>query len=160
MIATRKPLLALTASDLMTPAVLVLPEDMGLPAAARLLGRQQVSGAPVVDDRGRCTGVLSTTDFMRWAEGAPRGGRPPEDVPGPEWQLLVPEELSGDRVRAHMTPDPVTVPPDTPLVALARMMFEAHIHRLIVVDAEGRPTGVVTTTDVLAALVRAEEEAP
>jgi predicted transcriptional regulator len=37
---------------------------------------------------------------------------------------------------------------------MAELMMEAHVHRLIVVDAESHPVGVVTTTDILAALIR------
>jgi CBS domain-containing protein len=32
------------------------------------------------------------------------------------------------------------------------MMIDAHIHRVIVVDEEERPIGIVSNTDVLAAL--------
>jgi predicted transcriptional regulator len=36
---------------------------------------------------------------------------------------------------------------------LARMMLDAHIHRVIVVDEQNRPVGVVSSTDILAAVV-------
>lgn len=58
---------ALTAADLMTQEVVVLREKMPLREAARLLIQRGISGAPVVDDVGRCVGVLSTTDFVRLA---------------------------------------------------------------------------------------------
>jgi CBS domain-containing protein len=51
-----------------------------------------------------------------------------------------------------MTPDPVTARPVTSLHVLARMMIDAHVHRIIVVDVEGKPVGVVSSTEVLAAL--------
>ena len=51
-----------------------------------------------------------------------------------------------------MTADPVTALPTTQVRELARMMIDAHIHRIIIVDEEKRPVGVVSTTDVLAAL--------
>jgi predicted transcriptional regulator len=44
---------------------------------------------------------------------------------------------------------------NTPIGDLARMMIDAHIHRLIVVDDAGRPAGVVSSTDLLAALAAA-----
>ena len=59
---------SLTASDLMSRAVLVIPHEMSLRGAARLLSRTHLSGAPVVDCDGHCVGVLSTTDFMRFIE--------------------------------------------------------------------------------------------
>jgi predicted transcriptional regulator len=34
-------------------------------------------------------------------------------------------------------------------------MLEAHVHRLIVLDEEGRPIGVVSPTDILGAVANA-----
>jgi CBS domain-containing protein len=31
-------------------------------------------------------------------------------------------------------------------------MLDAHIHRVFILDAQGRPAGVVTATDILAAV--------
>ena len=38
------------------------------------------------------------------------------------------------------------------------MMIDAHIHRVIVVDEDRIPVGVVSSTDILAALAYAEGE--
>ncbi len=200
--ATRKPLIALKAADLMSRDVVTVPEGMSLRAAAHLLFQNQISGAPVVDASGRCIGVLSAADFVRWAI---EGGHGAEDVPLPacpyqvkgrlltgegavictlaegccplqvmrptttgrhtavcrqptgvlcDWQQVT-EDLPRDAVRHHMTADVVTTSPQTPLPELARMMIDAHIHRVIVVDAGRRPVGVVSSTDLLAALARA-----
>lgn len=75
-----------------------------------------------------------------------------------DWQMVDVEKLPTDEVRRFMTPDPVAVPPTTPLRTLARMMIDAHIHRIIVVDEEGRPVGVVSSTDILAALAYSAAE--
>lgn len=45
----------------------------------------------------------------------------------------------------------------TPIRELARQMIDAHIHRIIVVDDENRPLGIVSSTDLLAALAYTEE---
>ena len=64
-----KPLLALIADDLMTDSVTLIPREMSIQAAAHLLHQAKVSGAPVVDDVGRCVGVLSAGDFLVLAAG-------------------------------------------------------------------------------------------
>ena len=69
-----------------------------------------------------------------------------------DWQMVEPEKLPADAVRRFMTADPVTARPDTPVRALARMMIDAHIHRVVVVDEKRVPVGVVSSTDLLAAL--------
>lgn len=69
-----------------------------------------------------------------------------------DWQIVELEKLPMNPVRQYMTADPVTVRPDTSIRVLARMMLDAHIHRVIVVDERQRPIGVVSGTDMLAAL--------
>jgi len=152
-----KPLLDMTAADVMSQSVVLVPQEMSLPAAGRLLSQAQVSGAPVVDATGRCIGVLSATDFMNWAQHERGGGlRSLEDSVCFPWQLLEAERLPQEAVSRHMTPDPVTAVPSTRLGILAQMMLDAHIHRVIVVDKARRPIGIVSTTDVLAAVACAE----
>ncbi len=68
-------------------------------------------------------------------------------------QVVDVEKLPADEVRQFMTADPVTVPPETPIRVLARLMMDAHIHRIIVVDVQRKPIGIVSSTDVLAAVV-------
>jgi CBS domain-containing membrane protein len=158
-LAPHKPLLALTAHDLMSEALLMVPREMSLPMAARLLSRANVSGAPVVDDAGRCVGVLSATDFIHWAEN-PAAHRPQPHAQHEAcaaWQILDTDELPEEAVGRFMTADPVMVDPSAGIGKLAHMMLDAHIHRVIVVDHDHRPIGIVSATDILAAVARAEQ---
>lgn len=140
-----------TAADLMTSAPTTIPQEMSLRAAARLLSQDQISGAPVVDASGRCIGVFSSSDVVRWARRAEATTILLEAEPGCmcEWQVLDDERLPADQVHHYMTADAVTAPPRTSIVELARMMRDAHIHRVIIVDAMQRPVGIVTSTDLL-----------
>src|SRR5262249_54031616 len=61
-----------------------------------------------------------------------------------DWQVVEVEKLPTEEVRHTMTADPVTVPPDTAITTLARLMIDAHVHRVIVVDEEHRPVGIVS----------------
>lgn len=152
-----KPLTALTAEDVMSRNLLVIPHRMSLRAAACMLSRADITGAPVVDEAGVCAGVISAVDFLHFAQN----GRPP--VPRPTtggistaWQMVEMEQVPTEEVSAYMTKDPVTVHPAATLVEIARIMMEAHIHRVIVVDAKKRPVGVVSSTDIVAAVAREE----
>jgi CBS domain-containing protein len=69
-----------------------------------------------------------------------------------DWQVVDLENLPLEGVHEFMTPDPVTAGPHTSIRKLARMMIDAHIHRIIVVDEDGSPIGLVSSTDLLAAL--------
>jgi CBS-domain-containing membrane protein len=169
MLVLAKSLLALTARDLMKGDVVTIARDMGMQAAARCLEQMHVSGAPVVDVEGRCVGVLSSHDFVACCAAnrnrcsqhraeAHRGPCPSRDGVGSDWQIVEVAESVEGMVRDRMTPDPVTARPETPIAQLARMMVDAHVHRLIIVDEQRRPLGIVSTTDLVAALARAEQD--
>jgi CBS domain-containing protein len=158
MVATLKPFLSLTANDLMSRELVLIPQEMSLRRAAQWLSQDHISGAPVVDAEGRCIGVLSATDFMRWAEKEHQA--PPAAQASPAsvysaWQVMAVETLPTDAVSTYMTANPVMVAPHTPISDLARFMIDAHIHRVIVVDKERRPIGLVSSTDILAAVAHA-----
>jgi CBS-domain-containing membrane protein len=159
MTATDKPLDDLCAADVMSRDLVLIPDDISLQDAARRLVRNQVSGAPVVDYRGVLVGVLSSSDFLRGSaqmQNAPGGGMSP--CVYAEWQVVDVDQLPDESVHKRMTADPVTAQEDTPVSAIARLMVDAHIHRVIIVDEERMPKGIVTSTDILAAVARLADE--
>ncbi len=149
--AAARPLLALTAADLMTAPVMTIHQDTALREAARLLCKADISGAPVVDPQGRCVGVLSSHDFVTWAgkEGSVT------NFIAPWGEMIDVDDAPDDELRHYMTARPVTVGPRATIGELAQKMVDAHIHRVLVVIDGGRPRGIVTSTDVLAAVARA-----
>lgn len=152
--ASAKPFLALTAADLMTDPVMTIPENMLLREAASLLSGSGISGAPVVDAEGRCLGVLSSSDFVTWAG---KGGDPAEEAKttsfiAPWGEVINIDDSPDSEIRHYMTARPITVTPATPIGELAQKMVDAHIHRVLVVVDVNRPRGIVTSTDVLAAV--------
>lgn len=154
MIPTGKPFLALTANDLMSREVEAVPRAMSLRAAAHLLSQARISGAPVVDAEGKCVGVLSATDFVHWAEDQEYVTAASPGCVHSAWQSLDYDTLPTEEVGAYMTADPIVVPPHTKVSDLAQMMIDAHIHRIIVVDQRQRPVGIVSATDIVAAVAQ------
>lgn len=156
MLATRKPFETLIAADVMSCDVMMIPEHMALRTAAHLLSQTRISGAPVIDGDGVCVGVISTTDFVHWAEGKPARRQKVCEMECVclDWQVVEMSLLPDDSVGSYMTPDPVTADENASLPALAGKMIDAHIHRVIIVDRYKRPVGIVSTTDILAALAQ------
>jgi predicted transcriptional regulator len=74
--------------------------------------------------------------------------------------MLDHEEHAESMVHDVMTRDPVTVSIRASIGELSRMMLDAHIHRVVVVDDDDKPVGIVSTTDILAAVAQAEALAP
>ena len=157
MLTIDQSLRTLTAADLMKHPVVTIPQDMSLRGAAQLLQKEQISGAPVVDPEGNCVGVLSTTDLLKWAEDA--GTTQTVHCPScpevcSEWQVIDLAILPRDEVRYHMSIDVVSCSMNEPVTSLARKMLDAHIHRIFVLDSYRRPVGIVSSTDILAAVAR------
>jgi CBS domain-containing protein len=63
----------------------------------------------------------------------------------------------GMRARDLMTPDPVTIPPETPLAVVARTLAERGFSGAPVTDAEGRLVGMVTEGDLIRRLAAPED---
>ena len=160
------------AGEIMTKTVECLRPSDRLSDAVSLFLRDQISGAPVVDDSGVCVGVLSTTDIVHYDEKHSRATKTPGvhharhssfDTwePGNRWWCefgRISEEIQSQLdacVADFMTRDLVSVTEETSLGVLVRQMFDAHVHRILVLDGARRLMGVITTMDVLGALLRA-----
>jgi CBS-domain-containing membrane protein len=63
-----------------------------------------------------------------------------------------------DTVQDHMSRSVQSVRPEQTLLTAARIMCAQHVHRLPVLDVEGRSIGLLTSMDVVAALVNAIDE--
>jgi CBS domain-containing protein len=109
----------------------------------------------VIDAAGRCVGVLSSTDFVRVAgtggEACTVHCTRPLSVDAC-WQVVDLEFLPNDEVGWHMTKDPVTAPATARVTELARVMRRVHIHRVVILDEERHPVGIVTSSDILGAV--------
>jgi CBS-domain-containing membrane protein len=149
-------LVELTAEGLMTRNVLVISQHMSLKAAAHLLAQADVSGAPVVDDEGRCVGVLSAADLVHWVDrGQPTTNPCNADASGCcDWQVDGLDGLPEDEVSRYMTTNVVATGPETRVGEMARWMRDAHIHRIVIVNERRRPIGLVSSMDVMAAVAR------
>lgn len=117
------------ALDLMTRPVVTLGLDRSTADALEILGRHRFRHLPVVDGEGRLVGILSDRDLPQDSGGAPR---PVEEV---------------------MTRKVLTGTPGTEIRAIARVLVHERIHSLPILDDLRRPVGILTTTDILRALV-------
>lgn len=136
-------LLTLKVKDVMTRRVVCVKADQTLPEAACLFVDKGISGAPVVDSDGYCVGVLSAIDYVRREHVMQ--GKPAEGT-------------ANQRVHQQMSAGVRSVQPEQTLLMAARIMCEKHLHRLPVLAPDGKPVGLITSMDVVAALVNAIDE--
>lgn len=123
----------LLVADVMTIDPVIVGLDATVEAAETLLGTYRVSGLPVVDGAGHLVGVLSRTDLL--LEG------------GPILSQLLRGRASGLRVGELMSSPPVTISPTATLLVAARVMRDEHVHRLVVVNEQDVPMGILSATD-------------
>jgi len=158
--STIQRLSTLQVSDAMTPRVVTISANSTMAEAADLLSEKQITGAPVVDEKGHCIGVISGTDFIHSkAEELVRHDTVPDflasQLPSGTYSI---EHVQHDLVRHHMSPAVQTVGHSDPLLSAAKMMCQQHVHRLIVLDESGAPVGILTSLDLVATLVSSVEE--
>ena len=121
-----------TVESVMTVSPVVISEEEAIAGVAELLAGYQISGLPVVDAEDRLVGVISQTDLIR-LQGA--------SIPWTGWHGLI--------VRDVMTWPAQTIDGTASLDDAARQMTAAGIHRLIVVDDEQAPIGVISESDLI-----------
>jgi CBS domain-containing protein len=122
-----------TVADVMTLDPVTVDVDDSVEQAERLLREYRITGLPVMAANGRLVGVISQTDLL-W-----RG-----DLP---ISVLLRKKPSGLRVGELMSSPALTVPLAAALPEAARIMRDAHVHRLVAVNDEGRPVGVIAAMD-------------
>jgi CBS domain-containing protein len=119
--------------EVMTKRVVTVPLGATLADATPILVANRISGAPVVDPEGRVVGVLSEADCLSHPAGA---------------ETTVAEAMSAPAR---------TIEPGQRINEAARIMVEAHINRLPVVD-EAKLVGIVSRADLVRALAVQEIE--
>jgi CBS domain-containing protein len=152
----------ITASDVMNPEVLTVPDDLPVAELASFLVEREISGAPVANAAGNLVGVVSVTDIALAASGGAERERRGDFFRAWDGRVTAEEmerfDLDGEglTVRDIMTPSVYSVPEDTPVSEIAEIMVDSHIHRLLVTRNE-KVVGIVSTSDLLGLLV--EEKA-
>jgi predicted transcriptional regulator len=146
----------LKVQDLMSRKVIEVSANQTMGEAAKAFAESDVSSAPVIDDQGRCVGMLSAADFM--PRDCPQNsdmGRHEMTHRGPDDGFAI--ESPSDMVSRYMSDAVQSVAANESLLQAARVMCAEHIHHLPVLEGE-RPVGVVSTMDIVAALINAVDE--
>lgn len=146
------------ARDLMRTRVLGLETGMPIEEAIRRLAEARVGGAPVVDAAGRLVGMLTLSDITNPEhEPSPRvssAGAALESVGDEDAELESDIEgysaaaTPGDTVADWMSPEVISVRPDSTLKHICTTLAEQGIHRVVVVDRQ-KLVGIISTSDVV-----------
>jgi CBS-domain-containing membrane protein len=139
----------LCVADVMTRDVVSVSTTHSMLDVACRFVEHDVTGAPVTDEEGRCVGFFSSADFLRRELRARQ-----ESADSASGDSLAQQAEVGRFMSGRVT----TIKPGDSLLAAARLMCENHLHRLPVVDDSGHVVGILSTMDVVAALVNSIDE--
>ena len=154
--AYRRRLGGLRCADIMSRELKTAEFGTPLREAWALLHRHRIKALPVVDRAQRVVGILTVADFMRAAE-------------------LDRHDGLAERLRRLLTPTPTThsdkpevvgqimtravrvASAERPLAELVPLFAEGGHHHIPIVGSEARLVGIITQSDLVAALARGHE---
>jgi len=147
----------LKARDIMTKDPVVVSPQTKINEAAAILLENRFNGLPVVDEKGNLVGIISQDDLIFQQK----------KIPVPSFFTVLDstislfsekkiqrevEKIAATTVEEAMTPDPITVTPETSVEDIATLMVRKNIHTLPVVDGT-RLVGIVGKEDILKTLM-------
>ena len=112
-----------TVADVMVKDVLTVEPTSSIGEAAEKMNAAKVGAVVVVEDFVRIVGIITERDLLRAVAQRARAAEA--------------------RVRQWMTPDPLTIEPETSIEDAAKIMFENNFRHLPVVK-DGRSLGIVS----------------
>jgi CBS-domain-containing membrane protein len=147
----------LKVEDIMTKDVITVSPDTEILVATKILLEKHINGVPVLDDAGNLVGILCQSDLIVQQKKIPTpslftlldGFIPLTSQKKIEKEV---QKIAATTVAQAMTPNPVVVPPDTTIEAVAALMVDKSFHTLPVVD-EGKLIGIIGKEDVLRTLM-------
>jgi CBS domain-containing protein len=140
--------------DVMTTDIATADRSMTYKQVVRLMTDRRVNAVPVVDSSHSVVGMVSEADVLRKQEDNPRRLGVGMGRRGRRERNRADARIVGEL----MTSPAITIHPDAPLSAAARLMNAHHIRRLPVVNGSGELVGVVSRRDLMKVFLRPDTE--
>lgn len=151
----------LKVKDIMTKELITVSPETEIVHATKLLLENRINGVPVTNETGKLVGILCQSDLIAQQKKLP--------VPSffsfldglitltsmKHFEKEV-QKIAAITVAQAMTPNPVTVRPDTDIEAVAALMVDNSFHTIPVVD-DGELVGIVGKEDILRTLIPRSE---
>ncbi len=123
----------------MTSPAVTARGDEALGHVTQRLVERNLKRLPVVDDQGKLIGMISRVDVLRAVVGESSAAQ--ETAPAPHPGQTLAEVMSARVPTVHVNDD---------LADVLRAMLEAGVTRVIVLDEQEHPVGVITDGDLVA----------
>jgi len=142
----------------MTTEVLTVSPETSIADLSKTLENRKIGGVPVVDQGGRLVGVITQSDLVERARDLELP--PAINILDLHIYLQIPshliqrvEKMLGTTVGDCMSPNPITVAPDTPVSQIAALMAKQKVHTIPVLKG-GKIVGVIGKMDLVRAMAR------
>lgn len=147
----RRKLGEITCADIMSKDVITVEFGTSLEQAWTLLRKYNIKALPVIDRARRVIGIVTQIDFMKEADLDVYEGF------DSKLRRFI-NKTFGDHsekpevVGQIMTPKVITASENMHIVGLIPLISESGVHHIPVLDAERRLVGILTQSDLIAAL--------
>lgn len=151
----------LRAQDIMTKELITVSPDTEITRAAEILLDHHINGLPVVDAQGRLQGIICQSDLVSQQKKLPLPSvftLLDSFIPlnSQKHMQKVINKMVATTVAQAMTPNPVTVAPETGLEEIASLMVDKKLHTIPVVEQE-RLVGIIGKEDILRTLMPSKD---
>lgn len=149
--AYRRQIGGVKCSDIMSKDVVSVSFGTELADAWQRLREHDLTALPVVDRGNHVVGIVTKADYLRHAEEDMHEGLGKRLA-----QLILPSQLAHtdkhEVVGQIMTKDVITAREDQSITDLVPLMSDDELHQLPIVDENNRLVGLISQTDLIAAL--------
>jgi len=141
--------------EIMTKEVKSISPDATAQEVLDLLGKLEISGLPVIDDKNKLVGMFTEKNILShilpsYIEKVGRFVY--EENPKTTKKKFA--QLSKIKVSQLIRREVITTSEDTTLCEVARLMLTQKARRIPVVDKNGRVVGIVARADILKAFAK------
>lgn len=147
----------LKVKDIMTREIITVSPETEIVNAAKILLEKRINGLPVIDAFDRLVGLLCQSDLVAQQKSIPIPSVftlldsyiPLTSIKRIDKEV---EKIAALTVKQAMTPNPVTVGPETDIADVAKLMVDKKYHTLPVMEGD-KVIGIVGKEDVLKTLI-------
>ncbi|MDH5806146.1 MAG: CBS domain-containing protein [Candidatus Methanomethylicaceae archaeon] len=121
-----------SVKNIMSKRLVYLTPNMSLREAAAIIYREFIRAAPIIDENNNLIGLLTSSDIAK----------------------CLSEGKIDITVKEAATRKPVTINLNEDILEAMNKMRKSSIGRLIVIDENGKPIGIITRTDLLSRIIK------
>lgn len=121
-----------TAKEIMTKDIIRATEDMTVEEALKALINYRITGLPVVDGKGKMTGVISEFDILQHIANS---------------KTKKNSKVFQEKIEYSKKVD--AIPESTPLSKIVKEFIDSKYRRLPVIDGKGTLVGIITRRDLM-----------